>query len=194
MNAATRQTLLARVRDVGDRAAWREFHGLYAPLLLRYATALGLARDDAEEVRDACLVLLVEKMQSFDYRPGRGRFRAWLRKIAHDRVVDLLRRRSPQRADTQTLERLVDPAADPDLRFEAAWRTQQMRRALAVALRQTRRVSPRDARAFLLLLDDHADVAAVSAALGMNANQVYQAKSRLLARVRARVTQALRDA
>jgi hypothetical protein len=69
-----------------------------------------------------------------------------------------------------------------------------MRRALAVALRQTRRVSPRDARAFLLLLDDHADVAAVSAALGMNANQVYQAKSRLLARVRARVTQALRDA
>jgi RNA polymerase sigma-70 factor (ECF subfamily) len=192
MNAATRRTLLARVRDPADRVAWGEFHGLYAPLLLRYATSLGLSRDDAEEVRDGCLALLAAKMKSFEYRPERGRFKTWLFRIAHDRVVDLKRRRTPQRADTRMLARLADAGSDPDANFESAWRAQQLRRALAAALRQTRRVSPRDARAFLLLLRGDHDVAAVGAALDMNPNQVYKARSRTLARVRALVAEALR--
>jgi len=181
MNAATRRTLLARVRDPADHAAWVEFHGLYAPLLLRYARALGLSRDDAEEVRDHCLALLATRMRTFEYRPERGRFKTWLHRLAHDRSVDLLRRRRPQHADTRALGRVADPGSDPDRRFEAAWREQTLRRALARALRS---VARRDARAFRLLLDGRHDVPAVSARLGLNANQVYKAKSRVLARVR----------
>jgi RNA polymerase sigma-70 factor (ECF subfamily) len=184
--AATRRTLLDRVRDPGDRVAWVEFHGLYAPLLLRYARALELPHDDAEEVRDACLALLVSRMKSFEYRPERGRFKSWLWRIVHDKVVDLQRRRTPQRADTETLERQVDPASDPDERFEAAWREQELRRGLALALRG---VSRSDARAFRRLLRGGDDVAAVGAELGLNSNQVYKAKSRVLARVRAAVAE-----
>jgi RNA polymerase sigma-70 factor (ECF subfamily) len=185
INGATRRTLLARVRDPADRAAWIEFHGLYAPLLLRYARSLGLSRDDAEEVRDASLALLVERMKSFDYQPERGRFKTWLYRIAHGKAVDLLRRQVPERADTAALAELVDPAAAAaDERFEAAWRTQQRRRALARALREARSTSRRDARAFRALLNGKQTVADVCAALEMNANQVYKAKSRVLARVR----------
>jgi RNA polymerase sigma-70 factor (ECF subfamily) len=187
MSAATRRTLLARVRDAGDLPAWAEFHGLYAPLLLRYARALGLARDDAEEVRDACLEVLARRMRSFDYRPDRGRFRTWLYRIVRDKVADLLRRRAPRRADTALLARLEDPSSDPDARYEAAWRRQELRRALARALRS---VSPRDARAFLLLLRGELGVPEVGGALGINANQVYKAKSRVLARVRAALAAA----
>jgi len=184
MKAVTRRTLLARVRDPADRAAWIEFHGLYAPLLLRYARSMGLARDDAEEVRDACLLSLARRMKTFEYRPERGRFKTWLYRLAHDKSIDLLRRRRPERADTHALRRLPDPNSDPDERFEAAWRTQRLRRALANALRA---VARRDARAFRLLIERGLDIATVSARLGLNANQVYKAKSRVLARVRERL-------
>ena len=187
MKAATRRTLLVRVRDPADRVAWGEFHGLYAPLLLRYARSLGLARDDAEEVRDACLLLLARRMKTFEYRPERGRFKTWLYRIAHDKVVDLLRRRVPERAETKALARIADVASDPDERFEAAWRTQELRRGLATALRELRAANGRDARAFRMLLHATASPAEIASKLGMSPNQVYKVKSRVLARVRSNV-------
>jgi RNA polymerase sigma-70 factor (ECF subfamily) len=190
VNAATRRTLLRRVRDRGDRAAWAEFHGLYAPLLLRYARALGLPRDDAEEVRDECLALLARRMPQFDYRPERGRFKSWLWRIARDKVADQLRRRAPRRADTKTLASVADPAGDRDALFEAAWRRQELRRALARALREASR---RDARVFRRLLHGE-DVPAVCARLSLNANVVYKAKSRVLARVRALLADVMPNA
>ncbi len=42
---STRISLLKRVKDPDDAAAWREFHALYAPLLFRYARARALALD-----------------------------------------------------------------------------------------------------------------------------------------------------
>jgi RNA polymerase sigma-70 factor (ECF subfamily) len=185
MKAVTRRTLLARVRDPADRAAWIEFHGLYAPLLLRYARSMGLARDDAEEVRDACLLSLARRMKTFEYRPERGRFKTWLYRIAHDKVVDLLRRRVPERAETRALAKLVDEGNDPDARFEAAWRAQELRRGLATVLRELRAGCDRDARAFRMLLHGTAAPAQIAARFEMSANQVYKVKSRVLSRVRA---------
>ncbi len=63
----TRKTLLARVKDPADAVAWRQFHELYAPLLYRYARRKGLTRSDAEEVRDQCMAVVVEKIGGFEW-------------------------------------------------------------------------------------------------------------------------------
>jgi RNA polymerase sigma-70 factor (ECF subfamily) len=177
----TRASLLLRVRDLRDGEAWREFCEDYAPLVYRYARSLGLGHADAEEVRDACLAVLAQRMPAFEYVARRGRFKSWLYRIVHGKVVDTLRRHSPTRADTGTLAAIPHPGDSPDQAFERLWRDRLLAQCLEQACAS---VSRRESRAFRLLLEEERTVEEVCAQLAMNSNQVYKAKARVLARVR----------
>src|SRR5262249_29869135 len=145
----TRRTLLHRVRDPADREAWEQFFELYAPLLEGYARAHGLARDDAEEVRDQCLEVLARKLPGFEYRREKGSFSAWLHRIARAKVIDLVRARKVRTRESIELTRLADSDAAPDDRWERQWRAEHLRYALSVV----RRSEPEERfRVFELLL------------------------------------------
>ena len=180
----TRKTLLARVRDPRDAEAWAQFYGLYSPLLYRYARAQGLGEHDAEEIRDQCLALVAGKMTAFEYDPRRGGFRGWLHRIASGRVVDLLRRRREAERASEREVPLVDPNPTPDEVWDHAWRDEHLRYCLEQARDA---VTPRNYRAFQLMLLDGYSVEQVCATLDMNPNQVYKAKHRVLKRVRERL-------
>ncbi len=179
--SATRQTLLHRVRDPGDREAWQEFFELYAPLLEGYARAHGLSRTDAEEVRDQCLEVLARKLPTFEYQRSRGSFQAWLQGLARGKVIDLVRARRVRARESVELTTLADAAAAPDLLWERQWRAEHLRYALG----QVRdREPPERYRVFELLLVEELSVAAVSARTGLEATQIYKIKAALLRRVR----------
>lgn len=177
----TRATLITRVRDLADGEAWVEFYDLYAPMLFRYARTRGLGVADAEEVRDRCLDAVARAMPDFEYDPARGSFKGWLFAIANAKTIDVLRMRRPQRLSTVEGLAVPDPAPDPAAAWEAAWRHQHMCHGLE---RARARVSTRNYRAFAMLLDG-CSVPEVCDALDMNQNQVYKAKFRVLAEVRA---------
>ncbi len=179
--ATTRATLLLRVKDAKDRTAWSEFHGLYAPLLYRYARSRGLGRADAEEVRDQCMEIVTRKITRFDYDKNKGGFKNWLFRIARGRVIDHLRKRRERAADTAVFRRIVDAEATPDEHWERQWRNEHLRYCVA---RARRRVSDQHYKAFCMLLYDETPVDEVCRALGMNRNQLYKAKSRVLEQVR----------
>lgn len=177
----TRRTLLERVRDPRDAEAWRDFFHLYAPLLESYAMAHGLSAGDAEDLRDQCLAVLVRRMPSFEYERSKGGFKRWLQKIAHDKIVDHLRRPRARRAETSELELASDRNPTPDEVWEAGWQREHLRYCLDLA----RAKEPeRSFRAFELLALDELTVTEVCERMGMNENQVYKAKSRVLKRVR----------
>ncbi len=177
----THASLLLRIRNRSDAEAWKEFHALYAPLLYRYARGRGLAREDAEEVRDQCLEVVSRKIADFDYDKQKGGFKNWLYRIASGKVVDHLRKRREKQADTQALEGLVDPSPTPDDHWEQTWKNEHLK----YCVEQVRsHVSEMNYRAFHMLLFEDCTVDEVRARLGMNANQVYKAKSRVLLRVR----------
>jgi RNA polymerase sigma-70 factor (ECF subfamily) len=178
----TRQTLLHRVRDPADREAWEEFFELYAPLLERYARACGLARADAEEVRDQCLEVLARRLPAFEYRRAKGSFQAWLHGIARGKVVDLLRARKVRPRESVALERLGGPEPAPDELWEREWRAEHLRHALR---RLQREMDPARFRAFELLLVEELPVPEVARRTGFSAPQIYKLKSAALRRVRA---------
>jgi RNA polymerase sigma-70 factor (ECF subfamily) len=186
----TRASLLVRIRDPRDTRAWEEFHELYAPLLYRYARARGLAHADAEDVRATCYENIVKQIGGFEYDNHRGTFKAWLKTLVNRRVVDLLRKRRERLADDGTLPEVPSPELEPDAAWDKAWRQQHLRYCVNLV-----RVDVPDVtfEAFELLMRDE-PVAAVCERLGLNANQVYKAKSRILQLVRDQMRAIYADA
>lgn len=179
----TRDTLLHRVADGANAPAWEEFYALYAPLLFRYVRARGLGPDDAEEVRDQCLGALAAKLPRFRYDRERGRFRGFLKRMADDRVVDMLRRRRPAAAESATLAGLADPGPSPEELWEARWREQALLFHLEAVCRSS---SARDERVLRMLLFDSASAESVAEVLSLEVANVHQIKSRMLRKIRER--------
>lgn len=114
----TRTSLLARVRDPRDNAAWTEFDGIYRPILARYAAARGLSPADVDDVVQHCMAALVKHMRSFEYDPGKGSFRGFLKTIVNNHIRDRNRARREHRAKTGVLDAAPDPAEGPADAFE----------------------------------------------------------------------------
>ncbi len=186
----TRASLLIRVKNRADGCAWEEFHQLYAPLLYRYARARGLDRQDAEEIRDECLLIIARKMGAFEYDKRKGGFKNWLYTIASGKVIDLLRSGRMPVADSHDMDGLSDPAAAPDEAWERQWKDRHLR----YCVEQVRgSVSEANYRAFHLLVLEGCSVEEVCTSLDMNANRVYKAKSRVLRVVQRKLAEIAPD-
>ncbi len=99
----TSPTLLRRTADWCDHAAWQEFVARYGPLIRSWCREYRLDDDFAADVSQLFWIELADKMRSFQYDPSR-RFRGWLRRCFHWRVVDALRERSRQELAVGTFD------------------------------------------------------------------------------------------
>ncbi len=88
----TRPTLLRCAADWRNVDAWRQFYKRYDPYLRNWCREYRLGDDLAEEIRQDFWIALAKEIQSFSYNSNK-RFRGWLRRRFHWRVVDELRAR-----------------------------------------------------------------------------------------------------
>ena len=101
----TSPTLLGRATDWRDHAAWQEFFARYNPYIRSWCGEYRLDDDLAEEVSQLFWMELADKMCSFRYDPSR-RFRGWLRRCFHWRVVNAIRERSREELVVRSLDDL----------------------------------------------------------------------------------------
>lgn len=106
---STSISLLARVKNTADAAAWARFVELYAPLLYCWAEKHGVSSADAADLVQDILTTLAAKLPEFEYDP-KQRFRGWLHTITRNRAMDWHRRRS--RAQLNGLSGFVEALAD----------------------------------------------------------------------------------
>jgi RNA polymerase sigma-70 factor (ECF subfamily) len=186
----TRPSLLLRLRDPGDDRAWAEFVDLYAPLIRRVARRGGLQDADAADLEQEVFRAVSGAIGRYDPDPARGSFRGWLLRIARNLLLNLLaarRRHPPGGGGTDMvalLEALPDPAGEDSAVFEAEYR----RRTFEWAAAQVRdEFRPATWQAFWRTAVDNQGAAAVAADLRLSVGAVYVARSRVLARIRAKV-------
>src|SRR5437763_4484713 len=74
----TRASLLARLGDPEDRAAWRQFVELYASLVYGFARQRGLQDADAADLTQEVFLAVARQAGRWQYDPQRGSFRGWL--------------------------------------------------------------------------------------------------------------------
>jgi RNA polymerase sigma-70 factor (ECF subfamily) len=138
-SVSTRPSLLARIRDPGDRQAWAEFVELYAPLVYGFAVKHGLQDADAADLTQEVLRAVSRSAGRLDYDPGKGSFRGWLFTITRNELRNFLasrRRHKPGSGEPDAqrrLEQLPAPAED-----EALWEREYERQVFARAAVQVR--------------------------------------------------------
>jgi RNA polymerase sigma factor (sigma-70 family) len=184
----TRTTLLERVRDPGDARAWAEFHRLYSRLIYHHARSRGLNDTEASEILGDCMERLAREMRGFRYDKQKGRFRAWLRAVATNRITDHLRRRRVFPAAGVGLDELPGPQEDGGELWDRQWRAHH---ALHCWKHIAPDLPPLHSQAFHFCVLEGLPPAEVAKRLGLRVNHVYQIKARITARLKTAMRELL---
>ena len=191
VDRGTSETLLQRLRDVGDQQAWERFYGMYSPLVVSFCLDRGCDREMAWEVLQETLVCLMRALPRFVYRQRGGSFRSFLLRIVHARIADAFRRERRQRrlfgdgSDSDVVERAEDTSTvHPGDAWDRGWR----KMLLVQAIERVRlRVEEKTFRSFEMFVLQGRPPAAVAEELGIKRNAVYQHKARLVELLRREV-------
>lgn len=175
---STSQTLLIRLRQVSDVAAWNRFVNLYTPLLYYWARRAGLGEADAADLVQEVLQLLIQKLPEFRYDPQQS-FRSWLRRVTLNKWRQMQRRERPAVADFD-FDELSTPA-EAESFWEAEYRQHLIQRALV--LMQTD-FEERTWRACWECVVSGRSAADVATELHLTEGAVRAAKFRVLCRLR----------
>ena len=184
----TRPTLLLRMRDSRDQAAWEQFVEIYTPLVYGFCRQRGLQDADAEDVCQDVMRTVARGAGQFEYDPARGKFRNWLLTVVRSKMANFFasRQRQPDPAGPTTLQQLAEsePGADEQSEWDARyhrhifqWACERIRAEFQEATWQ----------AFWKTTVEDRDGKEVADGLNMSVGAVYVAKSRVLARLRQEI-------
>jgi RNA polymerase sigma-70 factor (ECF subfamily) len=194
MNAApsTRYSLLVRIQDQHDHAAWLEFVAIYEPLVYSLARRRGLQDADARDLCQDVFRSVAKAVHAWKPDPDRGSFRGWLFRIAQNLLVNFLRRerRQPRASGDSDVQRLLDAQPTSGDEFTRLIEFEYRRRLFQVAARQIEaEFTTATWQAFWQTTVESQPIVRVAEALELSQGAVYIARSRVLARLRERVQQ-----
>ncbi|HLJ94079.1 MAG TPA: sigma-70 family RNA polymerase sigma factor [Gemmataceae bacterium] len=196
MEPSTRHSLVLRLRDPRDEAAWTEFVEIYEPLIYQLARRKGLQDTDARDLCQEVFRAVASAIDRWDPDPAKGRFRAWLFRIARNLLLRFLaseRRRVHGTGSTSVQELLEAQPAEAG-RAAAEFRAEFQRRAFRWAAEQVEaEFSASTWQAFWKTGVENQSIAVVAKQLGLSTGAIYIARSRVLARLRERVEQLNED-
>jgi RNA polymerase sigma-70 factor (ECF subfamily) len=187
-SAQTPESLLNRLRErPDDAAAWQRFDTLYRPVLRTWLRRYFLQPQDADDLVQQVLAVVVRELPDFHYDPRKGKFLGWLRAILHNRLREFRRSRQTRPVatggDEALLNQLVNHRSDPN----RVWDREHARHvAQCLLARIEPDFSPTTWQAFRRVMAGE-KVAEVAADLKMSVNAVYLAKSAVLKRLRQEV-------
>ena len=184
IQVSTTSLLLDGLRDEDNRVVWEEFDRRYRPILYGFALRLRLEPADAADVAQETLLRFVQEYRAGKYDRGQGRLRAWLIGIARYRIADV--RRDQARKRIARGESAMGELVGED-EAERLWDLEQRRFIFHSALAELRgssRLNERTIEAFERVVLRRQPVREVAAELGVTPQEIYDAKSRVVEKLR----------
>ena len=189
-NPDTRESLILRLPSSQDALAWREFIAIYEPLIIRFAGRRGLQEADAREIAQNVLIAVAKSVDRWQPDRERGRFRAWLFRIARNQLINWISKQATQASsaralDGSALEQFPSEdyrAAEIELEY-----LREMFRVAAAQARDSFSASTWDAFWRTAVLAESVD--SVAASLELSPGAVYIARSRVTSKIRDIIVQ-----
>jgi len=191
----TRPSLLLRLRDAEDHAAWSQFVTVYSPLIFAFCRGRGLTEIDSGDVTQDVLRAVAGAIPRFQYDPQRSTFRNWLFTVVRSKLNNFLAglARRPRLAGDTTIEHYV--ATEPDAAWEETWQREYRANLVRWAAERIRAEFKSETwNAFWQTAMEGRPGDVVAAELGISLNALYIARSRVTARLKQTVDELEEDA
>jgi RNA polymerase sigma-70 factor (ECF subfamily) len=183
----TSLSLLERLRSQPDDGAWRRLVDLYTPLIHGWLRRHSVPPQDADDLAQDVLAVLIRELPRFEHDGRPGAFRCWLRTVTVHRVRDFWRRGQARPVATGASDflKVLDQLEDANSPLSRQWDLEHDRvvaRRLLDLLEP--HFEPNTWRAFHRVVLDGVKASVAAAELGLSVNAVLLAKSRILRRLR----------
>ena len=182
----TRVSLLQRV-SAGSEDAWAELAELYQPLVAGWLRRYNLAEDDAEDLSQEVMSVLIREVRNFDHNGRIGAFRSWLKQVTANRATEFLRRtqRRPVSMGGSSFQHMLGELQDPDSEISRLFDREHDMHVLAnLLLRVASECKAATMDIFRLHVLIGRDANDIARETGVTPHAVYMAKSRILRRPR----------
>lgn len=171
--------------------AWSRMVTTFGPIVYRWCRAAHVPMDDAADVVQEVFSSVARGIGDFERQKSQGSFRSWLATITRNRVADYFRQATKRQAaagGTDAMLALQQFAESVDSTISE----QSVEAALARQMLQQVRTEfePTTWDAFWLVTMENNTASDVAETLGISRASVYQAKSRVLRRLRQRLSEA----
>lgn len=179
----TSLSLLDRLTHEPQAAAWDQFVELYRPLLTRWLTRYGVQGEDADDLTQETLMVVVRELPRFRRGERSGSLRAWLRTILVHRLHDHWRSRQyrPLATGATDFQAELAELADDASRMSQIWNREHDELVMQRLLDAVQgRFAAQTWLAFRRHVIDGQPADAVAAELEISPGSVYVAKSRVL--------------
>ncbi len=171
-----------------DPAAWSRLVGIFGPVVYRWCRLSGIREGDAPDVVQEVFASVARGIGTFERQKQQGSFRCWLATITRNRVRDHFRRqahRETAAGGSEALQRLEQHAESLDSTITPDSANGAVVRQMLESVRAEFEPSTWDA--FWKTTIEGYMAAEVAEATGLSTASVYQAKSRVLRRLRQRL-------
>lgn len=182
----TSVSLLDRLKSARpDASDWDRARDIYLPLILGWIGRVPGLGDEAKDLSQEVIVVLLREIPRFDRR-REGSFRAWLRQVTVNKVRTWRRQRLRRPSvGLDPADGFLERLADPDGDLAREWDKEHDRHVTQKLLAAVRPdFSASTWEAFQKVALDGLPAAIVSQELGISENAVIRAKSRILKRLR----------
>ena len=187
----TRASLILRLQNADDAAAWDEFAELYGPIVFRVARRRGMQAADAENLVQEVMLAVAKSVTKWIERADRGSFRAWLLRIAQNEAVDMLTERATRKlgCDGEQGEKLLEGIAFRDDISSLIEREYERAVFQWAADRVRQQVEDHTWQAFWLTEVKGMSVLQAAKQIGTRSGSIYFGRSRVMARIKELVKQ-----
>lgn len=187
----TRPSLIARLQGSPNEPAWREFVEAYEPFLRNLVERSGVPRGDVQDVTQQVLLGISRSVEQWRNDGNPASFRRWLHRVARNVALKALtseRRQVRGQGGTAFLERLEQAPDEASEAQAAVYEAELIVWAAGQVREEFREASWKAFWATQVLGKPVSDVAKE---LGLSAGSIYMSRSRIMARIRAKVSEVL---
>jgi RNA polymerase sigma-70 factor (ECF subfamily) len=178
----TTATVLQKLRDFENHDAWDSFAERFRQPVVSFARSMGLRDADAEDVAQETLIAFAQAYRNGQFDPAKGRLSRFLFGIAYRQA---LRARRGGAAAAATPESGFWSQVPDEQTASGIWDTEWEQIVLDRCLQQARNeFEPQTFRAFELVVREEKSPDEAAEVVGTSVKSVYNAKHRVLKRIR----------
>lgn len=181
----TLSTLWLADAQAMDSGAWSRLAETFGPIVYRWCRKSGISDSESADVVQDVFVAVARNIGRFERKQKEGSFRSWLATITRNRIRDHYRRRAnyqPAEGGSDALQRLQQHRDEVDQSVsEDSIGSPRIQKALMQVRDEFEEATW---EAFWLVTVERKPTSVVAELVGISVASVYQAKSRVLRKLR----------